>query len=111
MAHAGLRREMHDLGKAMRLEQFRHSLAVGNVQLLEPEAGKCLELRNAGRFQPRIVIGVEVVEADDVIAVRQQAPRNVHADEPGRAGDENRLWHDRPFPRSRRCAGPLFALG
>ena len=41
-------------------------------------------------LQRRIVIGVEVVEADDVAAVSQQPPRDVKADEAGGAGDEDR---------------------
>ena len=78
----------------MRREQCRHRLAVGDVDLLEPEVRKRLELREPGLFQPRIVIGIEVVEADDVVPVRQQAPRDVHADEPGRSGDENQFSQD-----------------
>jgi hypothetical protein len=31
------------------------------------------------------------------VSVRQQAPRNVHADESGRPGDENRLLQSMSF--------------
>jgi hypothetical protein len=91
MTHAGLRSEMHDIGKAMRSEQLRHGPAVGNIDLLELEIGPCLELRDSGLLETRVVIGTEAIEADHVVSVRQQPPRNVHADKSGRSGDENRL--------------------
>ena len=91
VTHAGLRGEMHDIGKAMRGEQFRHGAAVGNIDLLELEIGECLELRDPGLLETRIVIGIEIVDAYHVVSAGQQAPRNVHADESGRPGDENRF--------------------
>ena len=97
MTHAGLRGEMHDIGKAMRSEQFRHRPAIGNIDLLELEIGECLELRDPGLLETRIVIGIEVIEADHVVSVRQQPPRNVHADKAGRSGDENRLLQSTSF--------------
>ena len=66
--------------------------------------GERLELRDPGLLQARIVIGIEVVEADHVVPVRQQAPRDVHADESGRPGDENRLLQDTSFRVARSAA-------
>src|ERR1700704_831582 len=111
MAYPRLRCEMHDLGKSVRREQVRHRLAIGDIDALEPEIGRCLELRDARLFQARIIVGIEVVDADDVVAVRQQAPCDVHADEPGRTGDENRAWQASSFPAVSRDVLPLFALG
>jgi hypothetical protein len=102
MPHPGLRRQIHDLRKAMRCEQFRRGLAFGDVHLLEPEAGKRAELRDASFLEPRIIIGIEIVDPDHVVAVRQQAAGNMHADESGRTGDENRPCHDHPFQGSSR---------
>ena len=97
MTHAGLRGEMHDIGEAMRSEQFRHGPAVGNIDLLELEIGECPELRDPGLLETRVIIGIEVVKADHVVSVRQQPPRNVHADESSRSGDENRLPQSTSF--------------
>ena len=43
-------------------------------------------------LQPRIVIGRHPVEAVDLMTERQQATREMEADETGRAGDENAHW-------------------
>src|SRR5258708_17587328 len=91
MTHASLRSEMHDIGEAMCGEQFGHRPAVGNIDLFALEVGECLELRDPGLLETRIVIGIEIVDAYHVVSVRQQAPRNVHADKSGCPGYENRL--------------------
>ena len=95
MPHAGLCREMHDMRKPVHREQRRHGAAIGNVDLLEAEAWKSPQHGEAGVLEARIVVGVEIVEADHVMSVLQQAARDMHADEPGRAGDENRRWRSR----------------
>jgi hypothetical protein len=56
------------------------------------ESGECLEFCDAGLFQARIVIGVEIIEAHHLVSVRQLPPRDVHADEAGSA-------EQRPFRR------------
>src|SRR2546430_17452130 len=46
------------------------------------------------------VIGRQVIDADDLIAAREQPPRAVHADEAGDAGDEDLhlfKWGRTPF--------------
>ena len=78
-------------------KQFRHGPAVGDIDLLELEIGECLELRDPRLLETRVVIGIEVIEADHVVSVHQQPPRNVHADESGRSGDENRLLQSTSF--------------
>ena len=91
VAHAGLRGEMHDVGKAMLGEQRRHAGAVGEIELDEAEAAILRELVEARLLERRIVVGVEIVEADDGAAIRQQPARHMKADEAGRAGDEDRI--------------------
>ena len=92
MTHAGLRGEMHDEGKAARGEQLLHAGAIGEVAFDEFEAGQFGEFGEPRLFQLRIVIGVHVVEPDHRPAVAQQPPREVEADETGRAGDQNGLY-------------------
>src|SRR5438034_33079 len=101
MTHAGLRSEMHDGGKAMCRKQLRHGLAIGNVHLLEFEVRERLELRDPGPLETRIVIGIEVIEAHHVMSLRQQAVRDVHADESGCPGDENKLLQASSFQGTR----------
>ena len=92
MAHARLRREMDDMGKAVTLEQRGHALAVGEIELGELEAVELGELREPRLFQLGIVVVVDVVEADHGLAVLQQPPRHMKPDEPGGTGDENGIY-------------------
>jgi hypothetical protein len=46
-------------------------------------------LLQAGQLQARVVVVVEVVDADYLVAAREQNLGDMHADETGRAGDEN----------------------
>ena len=103
IAHAGLRREMHDLAKAMGGEQVGHGLAIGNVQLFELEVRKDLELLHAPLFQSGVVVGVEIVDTQHVAPVGQQAARDVHSDKAGSAGDKDRICQDGSSLARRRC--------
>jgi hypothetical protein len=47
------------------------------------------EPREPIALELRVVVVVEVVQADHAVAARKQQLRHVHADETGRAGDEN----------------------
>ena len=103
VAHARLRREVHDaLERALR-EQRLHGRAVGEVDPLEPESLLRLEPREAGLLERGVVVRVEVVEADDLVAARQQPFGDVVADEARGAGDEH-PHQSRPsaWPRSNR---------
>ena len=48
-----------------------------------------LEPREARLLERGIVVGIEVVEADDLVAARQKALGNVVADEARRTGHEH----------------------
>ena len=89
MTNAGLRREMNDIRKAVLLEQCGHAVAVGKVELDEAQAIGFGELGATRFLQRRIVIGIHIVEPDNVAAVAQQTLRDMKADEAGRAGDED----------------------
>jgi hypothetical protein len=88
MAHAGLRREMHDMRVAAG-EQRRAGVTVGEIAPLEPKTRERRQLGEPRLLQGRIVIGAEIVDADDGASVLQQPSRHVKADESGRAGDQN----------------------
>ena len=93
MANARLRRQMDHDGCALRGEQRGGAIAVGKVELLEPERRERRQLGEAGTLERDVVIRVEIVDADDGAALRGEAPRDVIADEARGAGDENRFLH------------------
>ena len=102
MAHAGLGGEIHHIGKAVGREQAPPSPRGRQGRSSRTGSWETPELRQPRLFEPRIVIRVEVVEADHVVPIRQQAAGDMHADEPGRSGDENHVRQDSPFFRLRR---------
>ncbi len=90
VAHAGLGGEMDDVAEAVGVEQPRQRRAVGEVDSLEGEAGVPAQLVEPGLLQGRVVVGAEVVDADDGDARAQQPLGQVEADEAGGARDEHR---------------------
>ncbi len=90
MAHARLRAEMDHLGKTAIREQCGHAAAVRQVKLVKLKFVVAREFRETSLLELRIVIGVEIIDADDVAPVLDQAPRNVKADKTGGPGDQNR---------------------
>jgi len=82
MAHAGLRREMHHLGEAMLGEQRRHADTVGEVEPDETKRRRLCELVEACLLERRIIIGVEIVETDDVAGIRGETARDMEAMNP-----------------------------
>ena len=49
------------------------------------------ELLEPRFFEPHVVIGIEIVDADDRPSAFEQTPRDVEADEPGGTGQEDRF--------------------
>ena len=89
VAHAGLRREVHDAADRGACEQRFHRRAVGEVDAREAESLARREAREARLLERRVVVRVQVVEADDLVAAREQPLADVVADEARRAGHEN----------------------
>src|ERR1043166_4048702 len=81
MAHAGLSGKVHDRGKTMGGEQRRHAGTIRQIELRETKARETRELRKPRLLEFRIVIGVEIVDADDRVPVFAQAARNMKANE------------------------------
>jgi len=71
------------------LAQGLHAGAVGHVHLHEAEARVRLQPGKARLLEGGVVVVVQVVEADHLVAAREQAQRGVHADKTGSAGDED----------------------
>jgi hypothetical protein len=94
VAHACLRGEVHDAVEFLAGEQRRDAVAVRHVHLREAEVRVRREPREPVGLERRVVVVVQVVQADDLVAAREQDLAHVHADESGRAGDED--LHDLP---------------
>ena len=85
LAHPRLRRQMGHEAGLVGLEQQPHRLPIRKITPREGEAGKLPKLGEPRLLQGDVIIGVEIVEADDAAARLQQAARQMKADEPGRA--------------------------
>ncbi len=85
----GLRRQMHDPVELFAQEYVAHDCTVGYVSLDEAKAIAAFDLGEPGLFEPHIVIGIEVIDADHLIAAREQSLCGVKADEASGAGQEN----------------------
>ena len=110
VAHARLGGEMHHIGEAVLLEQRRHPAAVVEIEFLEPERSVAGQLGDACLLEAGVVIGVEVVDPDHRTARRQQMPRDMEPDEPGRTRHQNRrIRHVAPlrFAGARSCSAKL----
>ena len=106
MADSSLRREVHDTGKAVFLEQARDALAIGKVESDEAHLIGFCKLRTTRFLQRRIVIVIHAIDANDVAAVAQETLRDVKADKPGCAGYENRALSHRLRPEACRRLEP-----
>src|SRR2546428_7775452 len=89
IAHAGLRGEMDDASRALLTKQTGHLRAVGHIEQDELESIEVAKLPQSRFLQPGVVIRIQVIDADDVVATLEQATGDVISDEAGRAGDEN----------------------
>ncbi len=108
IAHAGLRREMDDaVDLGMRPREAEQRLGIGEIEALEAEAALARQGREPRLFQRDRIIVVDVIDADDVFAALQKRRADMHADEAGRAGDENR--HRFSITRTLRGNHPFVA--
>lgn len=62
---------------------------VGHIGLHETEARQRLQLRQPRLLERRVVVVVQVVQAQHLVAPRQQQLGDVHADEASGAGEED----------------------
>lgn len=89
IANAGLRGEVDDLVEFLFGEQFFHPGAVSHIEFYKAEAGQDGQALEPVFLERHFVVIVEIVEANDLIAARQQAQRSGHADKAGGAGNED----------------------
>ncbi|RLN13157.1 hypothetical protein C2845_PM09G05200 [Panicum miliaceum] len=105
VAHPSLRGEVEHVGEGHDVEELGQEAAVVDVALHDEHAVGAQQ-RAAGLLERRVVVGVEVVDADDAVAALAQGQRAVRAHEPGRArhqhGQPGALGGPRRPPRRRR---------
>ncbi len=89
IAHPRLRGEVHDALEFLAPEEVRHAAVVGEIELDETKTRQRLEPREPRPLQVHVVVVVEVVEPHDFIAARDEALRDMRADEPRSTGDED----------------------
>src|SRR5690606_40196913 len=75
---------------------------VGDVEPGEGEAGALLQPLEARALERRIVVGVEIVDPDHLLAALKQGEADVEADEAGATGHDDR--HASTFSCCRGCA-------
>src|SRR5579862_5472208 len=85
---------MHDSWKLLTGKELGNTLGIGEVEFLEPESRLLLKPREARLLEGHIVILIEIVEADDLIASPKQPQCRVIADEASRSGEQD--LHSRP---------------
>ena len=91
VAHARLRGEMNHMCKPVPLEQREQRFTIGEIDLLEFEPVVVLQDGEPRVLQGRIVVGVQIVEADDGAPLLQQPLGDMKADEARRARDQHRI--------------------
>ena len=93
MSDTGLRSKMRRVLKLLRGEQPRHGISVGDIASLEAKIRVYKKLCEPSLLEPRVVMVVKVVDADDTPAFGGKPARKMKSDEPGCAGHEDRLAH------------------
>ena len=87
MAHTRLSRQMYDPIGRFALEHVVDSCPVGNVDLDEAEAVALSQPRQSRLLQGNVVVVVEVVQPQNIVAAREQPLRDMHPDESRRSCD------------------------
>lgn len=85
---AGLGREVDDALRALAGEVIGHRRAVSDVELDEAEPHLFAQGLEPILFEARVVVVVQIVDAEDPIASAEQLEACVEADEAGSAGDQ-----------------------
>jgi hypothetical protein len=90
MANAGLGGEVNDAVDVGVLgDEFGDGVAVGDVAVMEAEAGPVADSVEPGLLEADTIIVVEGIDADDGVAAPEQGIGDVIADEAGAAGDQD----------------------
>jgi hypothetical protein len=91
VAHAGLRAEVDDAVEIQSLQALKQPI-FGEIRFdhMEAVAMVLAQLRDPVALELHAVIIVEIIEADDRLATREQPLADMKADKAGRAGHQGR---------------------
>src|SRR6267154_265634 len=89
IAHARLSGEMDYAAEVLRREQGLDAAAIDQIALDEAKLLVPLQYIEPRSFEARIVVIVQVIEPDYLIAARKQSLRDVKSNESCRAGDQD----------------------
>ncbi len=107
VADPRLGRQMHHPPRAAVPHQGLEGVGVRHVHPLQPEARAIQQRLDPRLLQGRVVVGIEVVDPDDLLATVQQPQGHEPADEPRRAGDDDQdrlIWRWSPGCEVRRSS-------
>src|ERR1700738_5740082 len=88
MTYAGLGRKMNNSRKAMPRKQRVHCRTIRKIRVHETETRFRAQELQPGPLERRVVIFVEIIQTDNVLAIGQEPASNVEAVESRRAGDQ-----------------------
>ena len=88
VANTGLSRKMHHGIESLALEQLGNGAPISQITTNEPEAVSPRETREPRFLQPDIVVGVQIVEPNHLVAAIEESLGGMESDEASRARDE-----------------------
>jgi len=103
VADARLGRKVNDALRPFARKEIRYPASVGDVELDEPESGVRREPREARLLQGNVVVVVEVIEAENVVAPREEPLGDVHS-------DESRCSRDEDFQMNVSCVSSSLVI-
>jgi len=89
VAHARLRRQVHDPREALAREQCADLRGVRQIELHEAEGGVAFEPLEARLLEGDVVVLVEIIETHHLVTLAEQPLRRRRPDEPGGACDQD----------------------
>lgn len=114
IAYPGLGGKMGHPVEASGGKQLRHARPIGQVQFQESEGPVLLQPGQARLLQADIIIVVQIVDADNRVAIGEQAHAQVVADKAGRPRHQDdagpsALRHPSPAPAAAGWPQPLYS--
>ncbi len=89
IAHPGLRGQMHHRVELAGCEELAHRLALDDIELLKEEPGPRAQALEARLLEADVVVGIEIIDAHNLVATIEQPVRQRRSDKPSGPGNEN----------------------
>jgi len=91
VAHPGLRGKMDDRSELAVAEHGFREFAIGEIEPVKSEILVLAKNREPRLLECRIVIGIDIIYADNRAAMLKQPSREAKSDKACGAGDQNRI--------------------